>query len=300
MKYAWITSNLEQFDLQLMCNALSIKKSSYFSWVKLDHLTKEKRVCETHQLVESVFYYLNENAGTRAIKGNLFHEKNIKMSRRKIGHILTRLELKVKTQKKFKKASTAASSDPKIKPNQLDRNFVVSYPNQVWVGDITEIKTRQGKLYLAAYIDLYSRRVVGFAVASHMRSELTELALQRALWSRKPPKGLMVHTDQGSQFISDDYRSLLKAWHLNQSMSRRGNCWDNAVIESFFKTFKTETIYQHDKLMNKLEMKWLVDEFIGHYNYYRPHSFNHYLPPVKFEKVRLDQINKIDANLGTK
>jgi len=300
VKYAWITSNLEQFDLQLMCNALSIKKSSYFSWVKLDHLTKEKTVCETHQLVESAFYYLNENAGTRGIKGYLFHEKNVKMSRRKIGHILTRLELRVKTQKKFKKANTAASSDPKIKPNQLDRNFVVSYPNQVWVGDITEIKTRQGKLYLAAYIDLYSRRVVGFAVASHMRSELTELALQRALWNRKPPKGLMVHTDQGSQFISDDYRSLLKAWHLNQSMSRRGNCWDNAVIESFFKTFKTETIYQHDKLVNKLEMKWLVDEFIGHYNYYRPHSFNNYLPPVKFEKVRLDQINKIDANLGTK
>ena len=95
----------------------------------------------------------------------------------------------------------------------------MSYPNQVWVGDITEIKTRQGKLYLAVYIDLYSRRVVGFATASHMRSELTELALQRALRSRKPPKGLMVHTDQGSQFISNNYRKLLKAWNLKQSMS---------------------------------------------------------------------------------
>lgn len=160
------------------------------------------------------------------------------MSRRKIGNIFTQLKLEVKTQKKFKKASTAASNDPKIKFNQLDRNFDVSYPNQAWVGDITEIKTQQGKLYLAAYIDLYSRRVVGYTVATHMRSELTEFALQRALWSRKPPKGLMVHTDQGSQFISDGYRSLLKDWDITQSMSRRGNCLDNAVIESFLKPLK--------------------------------------------------------------
>ena len=160
-----MTSYLDQFDLQLMCNALCVKKSSYFSWVKLDYLTKEQAVNDGHQLVEKAFYYLNGNAGTRVIKGYLLHEKNDRMSRRKIGHILTRLELKVKTQKKFKKANTAASNDPKIKHNQLDRNFVVSYPNQAWVGDITEIKTRQGKLYLAAYIDLYSRRVVGFASA---------------------------------------------------------------------------------------------------------------------------------------
>ncbi len=300
MKYAWITSYLEQFDLQFMCNALCIKKSSYFSWVKQDHEVRAKVVNESHELVEAAFYTLKENAGTRGIKGYLLHEKNVTMSRRKIGCILTGLKLEVKTQKQFKKASTAAPSDPKIKPNHLDRNFVVSYPNQAWVGDITEIKTAQGKLYLAAYVDLYSRRVVGFAVASHMRSELTELALQRAIWSRKPPKGLMVHTDQGSQFISDNYRALLKAWDIEQSMSRRGNCWDNAVIESFFKTFKAETIYQHDKLMDRLNMKWLVDEFIGYYNHDRPHSFNHYLPPVKFEEIRSDEIKKIEANLGTK
>ncbi|MBL1275637.1 MAG: IS3 family transposase [Ectothiorhodospiraceae bacterium] len=176
----------------------------------------------------------------------------------------------------------------------------MSYPNQVWVGDITEIKTRQGKLYLAAYVDLYSRKVVGFATAPHMRSELTELALQRALWGRKPPKRLMVHTDQGSQFISNNYRKILRAWHLKQSMSRRGNCWDNAVIESFFKTFKVETIYQHSRLIEMLEMKWLVAEFIGHYNHDHPHSFNKYLSPVKFEQLRIDQVKEIEKSLGTK
>jgi len=300
MKYAWIASHLDIFDLQPMCHVLSIKKSSFFSWCKTDHLAKEKTRHEDYQLIEHAFFDLKENAGTRGIKGYLLHEKEKRMCRRKIGKILATLGLKIKTQKRFKKQSTATINDPRIKPNILNRHFKVSYPNQVWVGDITEIKTRQGKLYLAAYIDLHSRRIVGFATAPHMRSELVELALQRALWSRKPPKGLMVHTDQGSQFVSNDYRKLLKAWDLKQSMSRRGNCWDNAVIESFFKTFKVETIYQHAQLIETLDMKWLVDEFIGHYNHDRPHSSNDYLSPVKFEQVRLDQISQIEKNLGTK
>jgi len=140
-------------------------------------------------------------------------------------------------------------------PNILNRNFEVTYLNQVWVGDIAEIKTRKGKLYLAPYIDLLLQRVVGFATAPHMRSELTDPALQRTLWSRKPSKGLMAHSDQGSQFISDSYRKLLKTWGLKQSKSRRGNCWDNAINESFFKTFKIEAIYQHSQLIEMLEMK---------------------------------------------
>ena len=283
-----------------MCCVLSVKKSSYFSWTQIDRSQKEQAAHEDYQLIETAFFNLKDNAGTRGIKGYLLHENDVRISRRKIGKILSTLGLKVKTQKKFKKQSTAAVNDPRIMPNILNRHFEVSYPNQVWVGDITEIKTRQGKLYLAAYIDLYSRRVVGFATAPHMRSELTELALQRALWSRKPPKGLMVHTDQGSQFVSNVYRKLLKAWSLKQSMSRRGNCWDNAVIESFFKTFKVETIYQQSQLIEMLEMKWLVDEFVGHYNHDRPHSFNEYLSPVKFERLRIDQVNKIENSLGTK
>jgi len=283
-----------------MCRVLSVKKSSYFSWTQIDHSQKEQSTHENYRLIETAFFNLKENAGTRGIKGYLLHENDVRMSRRKIGKIMEILGLEVKTLKRFKKQRTAPINDPRIMPNILNRNFEVTYPNQVWAGDITEIKTQQGKLYLAAYIDLYSRRVVGFATAPHMRSELTELALQRALWSRKPPKGLMVHTDQGSQFISDSYRKLLKVWGLKQSMSQRGNCWDNAVIESFFKTFKIETIYQHSQMIEMLEMKWLVDEFIGYYNHDRPHSFNEYLSPVKFEKIRLDQVNKIESDLGTK
>jgi len=247
MKYAWMASHLEEFDLTIMCLALNIKKSSYFSWSNIDHEAKQLKQHGDYQLVENAFDDLKKNAGTRGIKGYLFHQKETVFSRRKIGNIMGDLKLEVKTKKTFKKPSAAAANDPRIKHNALERRFTVSYPNQVWVGDITEIKTLNGKLYLAAYIDLYSRKVVGWSIDKHMRSELVETALKRGLWSRKPPKGLMVHTDQGSQFISDDYRILLKSWHIKQSMSRRGNCWDNAVIESFFKTLKTDVVYQLSK-----------------------------------------------------
>ncbi|GKT11846.1 MAG: hypothetical protein ISEC1_P0819 [Thiomicrorhabdus sp.] len=142
--------------------------------------------------------------------------------------------------------------------------------NQVWVGDIAQIKIRQGWSYLATYIDLYSRKVVGWTIETYMRSELVEMALKRALWNRKPPKGLVVHTDQDSQFISRAYRKLLKHWSIKQSMRRRGNCWDNAVIESFFKLLKTEGIYQLTKLISQQQIKWLIVEYMGHYNNVRP------------------------------
>ena len=300
MRYAWIATHLDTFNLNRMCSVLMINKSSYFSWSASNKEVKEKKKHDDYKLVEDAFYFLNENAGTRGIKGYLHHQKDITFSRRKIGRLMDDLSLEVKTKKKFKKVSTAAANDPKIKNNDLNRHFTVSYPNQVWVGDITEIKTSTGKLYLAAYIDLYSRKVVGWAIDTHMRSELVETALKRALWSRKPPKGMLVHTDQGSQFISNNYRILLQSWHIKQSMSRRGNCWDNAVIESFFKTLKTETIYQLPKQLESMQMRWIVSEFMGHYNHDRPHSTNDYLSPIQFEKIRMDEIFQIEQGLGMK
>lgn len=300
MKYAWMSNYLEDFDLNIMCRVLNIKKSSYFSWTVSDKNTKEQQRHVDYEHVKDAFYTLKENAGTRGIKGYLEHQKKVVFSRRKIGRIMSTLELTVKTKKKFKKVTTAPANDPKIKHNALQRHFTVSYPNQVWVGDITEIKTLNGKVYFAAYIDLYSRKVIGWSLDTHMRSELVETALKRGLWSRKPAKGLMVHTDQGSQFISNHYRILLTSWHIQQSMSRRGNCWDNAVIESFFKTLKTEVVYQLEKQVEADNMHWIISEFIGHYNHDRPHSTNGYLSPNQFEQIRLDEVAQIEMCLGTK
>lgn len=286
--------------MDTMFSVLEVPKSSYFSWLKVDHHAKESSKQSLQESVIQAFEDLKENAGTRVIKGYLLHEFNIEVSRRKIGKILKSSGLQVKTRRKFRKPHVAPIDDPRIADNLLNRHFDVSHLNQVWVGDITEIKTSQGKGYLATYIDLFSRTVVGWAFDKHMRSELVETALKRALWNRKPPKGLMVHTDQGRQFISDNYLTLLKSWSLKPSMSRRGNCWDNAVIESFFKTLKTERIYQLPKLLTRQETLWQIQEFIGYYNHKRPHSKNDYIAPANFEKLHRERAEAKTENLGTK
>lgn len=290
MKYAWIANYLEEFQLKLMCKVLKVPMSSYHSWANNNQSERHIQKQNDKQLVIDAFYALKQNGGTRSIKGYLQNEHRRVFSRRKIGRILRGLSLVVKTKRKFKKSVTAKSGDSRIAANLLNRQFEVSYPDQVWVGDITEIRTEQGKGYLAAFIDLYSRKVIGWAFANHMRSEMVEEALKRALWNRKPPKGLMIHTDQGSQFISNNFRKLLKIWGLKQSMSRRGNCWDNAVIESFFKTLKTEKIYQLPKRLKLKAMRWLISEYIGYYNHERPHSTNDYIAPAKFETMRKELI----------
>jgi transposase InsO family protein len=281
-----------------MCELLLVTRSNYYHWLNTDSSEKDLQTEADVTLVKNAFELLKRNAGSRSIKGYLDNEKSIVMSLRKIRRIMIEQGLEVQTQKKFKNCNVSHIKDPRIQPNKLNRNFIVSYPNQVWVADITYIKTSTGWMYLAAYIDLYSRKIVGWAIDTHMRSELVETALKRALWNRKPPKGLMVHTDQGSQFISNSYRRLLKHWSIKQSMSRRGNCWDNAVIESFFKTLKTETIYQHPKLISVKEMKLVIAEYMGHYNHIRPHSTNGYLSPVKFEQKRMEHLAQIEKSLG--
>jgi len=281
-----------------MCEILKVTRSNYYHWLNTDTSEKDLQTEADTTLVKNAFERLKQNAGARSLKGYLKHEKSIDMSLRKIRRIMDALGLKAKTQKKFKNCNVSHIKDPRIQPNKLNRNFIVSYPNQAWVADITYIKTSTGWMYLAVYIDLYSRKVVGWAIDTHMRSELVETALKRALWNRKPPKGLMVHTDQGSQFISNNYRRLLKHWSIKQSMSRRGNCWDNAVIESFFKTLKTETIYQLTKLISEQQMKWLIAEYMGHYNHIRPHSTIGYLSPVKFEQERMEHLAQMENSLG--
>lgn len=191
-------------------------------------------------------------------------------------------DLVCKTKQKFK-ATTNSKHDLPIAPNQLDRQFNVHQPNQVYVGDITYIHTQEGWLYLAVVIDLYSRQVVGWSMADHMRTKLVNDALLMAIWQRKPAKGLLWHSDRGSQYASDSHRALLKQHGIRQSMSRKGNCWDNAVSESFFHTLKTELIH-HQTYQTRDEAKQAVFEYIEvFYNRERLHSANGYLSPLDYE-----------------
>jgi putative transposase len=170
-----------------------------------------------------------------------------------------------------------------IARNILNRDFSATHPNQKYVGDITYIWTDEGWLYLATVIDLFSRKIVGWSMNDTMTTKLVNNALLMAIWKRKPPKGLIWHTDRGSQYASHSHRDVLKEHGIIQSMSRKGNCWDNAVAENFFHTLKTELIY-HMKFKSKEDAKQVIFEYIEiYYNRKRIHSTNNYLAPETFE-----------------
>ena len=190
-----------------------------------------------------------------------------------------------KTKRKFK-VTTDSKHDKLISPNLLERKFNVAEKDRYWVGDITYIPTLEGWLYLAVVIDLYSRQIVGWSMSDRMKAQLVNDALLMAAWKRKPAKGLIWHTDRGSQYASDSHRKIIKEHHILQSMSRKGNCWDNAVSESFFHTLKTELTH-HCKFKTREEAKHVIFEYIEvFYNRIRIHSANDYLSPVDYEIIQ--------------
>jgi putative transposase len=182
-------------------------------------------------------------------------------------------QLRCKTQRRFK-ATTDSNHELSIADNQLARQFNASQPNQAYVGDITYIHTQEDWLYLAVVIDLYSRQVVGWSMAQQMRTTLVNDALMMAIWKRKPPKGLLWHTDRGSQYASQSHRQLLEQHGIQQSMSRKANCWDNAVAESFFHTLKTECTNHENDATREAARKSIFDYIEVFYNRLRLHSSN--------------------------
>ena len=192
------------------------------------------------------------------------------------------LHLSCKTKRRFKLTTDSKHSLP-IATNRLQRNFKVYKANQVYVGDITYIHTHEGWLYLATVIDLYSRRVVGWAMDNQMQATLVNKSLLMAIWNRKPKKGLLWHTDRGSQYASDSHRQILQDHGIKQSMSRKGDCWDNAVAESFFHTLKVELVHKI-RFETREAAKQAIFEYIEvFYNRKRMHSANDYLSPVEYE-----------------
>lgn len=192
--------------------------------------------------------------------------------------------LRCKTRRKFK-APSAAGQAQTVAPNQLNREFTVDVPDKVYVGDITYLPTGEGWLYLAVVLDLCSRAVVGWSMANHMRAELVNQALSMALSQRQPAAGLIMHTDRGSQYGADSYRQLLRQHGIQPSMSRTGNCWDNAVAESFFHTLKTELIYMEEYDTHEAAQIAVFEYIEVFYNRQRCHSANGYLAPLVYEQA---------------
>jgi len=276
-----------------MCKVIKVTRSSYYHWIKSGCLVK-KVDKQLNELIQAIFIQGRNNYGTRRIQDKLLELYGLIVSRKRISNIMKDLNLKVKMKRRYKN-TTDSNHNLLVAANILNRDFYARYPDAKYVGDITYIPTGEGWLYLATVIDLYSRKVVGWSMDDTMKVSLVNDALNMAIRHRNPPKGLLWHTDRGSQYASYSHKDLLLQNGIVQSMSRRGNCWDNAVAESFFKSLKNELIYQR-YFYTKKQAKAEIFEYIEfYYNRIRSHSYLGNLSPVRFEEINLMLQNEMVA-----
>ena len=268
-----------------MCKVFEVNISSYYHWIKSGCVIK-KEDKQLNNLIEVIFIKGRKNYGTRRIQDKLKELYGLLVSRKRISSIMKSLGLRVNMKRRYKNTTDSNHSLP-IAPNLLNRDFYASAPDTKYVGDITYISTGEGWLYLATVIDLYSRKIVGWSMDDTMKVSLVNDALNMAINYRKPPKGLLWHTDRGSQYASYSHKDLLQHHGIIQSMSRKGNCWDNAVAESFFKTLKSDLVYQ-TYFYTKVQAKREIFEYIEfHYNRERSHSYLGNVSPSRFEEINL-------------
>lgn len=266
-----------------MCRLLAVSRSGYYEWLSRPSRISTDAAQEVHDKIQRYFAQGRGTYGTRRIK-HLLAQEGLQVSRRRIGRVLAQAGLRCKTRRKFK-APTATGPAQTVAPNHLNREFTVHVPDTAYVGDITYLPTGEGWLYLAVVLDLCSRAVVGWSMTNHMRAELVNQALSMAIGQRQPAAGLIMHTDRGSQYGADSYRQLLTQHGIEPSMSRKGNCWDNAVAESFFHTLKTELIYTEDYDTHEAAQTAVFEYIEVFYNRQRCHSANGYLAPLLYEQA---------------
>lgn len=260
------------------CRLLEVSRSGYYAHRQAQ--PSPKRVQEqTH--VRATFAASGRNYGSRRVMHAL-RAKGLRIGRHRVRKLMREMDLRTNWKRKFVSTTDSRHTLP-VAENVLNRRFTVTQPNRMWVSDITYIRTAQGWLYLAVVLDLYSRKIVGWAMAPTMPAALVVSALAQALQQRRPAPGLVLHSDRGSQYASDEYQALLKQNHVVCSMSRKGNCWDNSVMERFFLNLKMERVWQR-RYANHEEARGDINQYIvGFYNCVRLHSTLGYLSPTAYE-----------------
>lgn len=285
MRFAFIDVEKALYPLRLLCRMLRVSRSGYYAWrvrKPSDRALEDERL---RPKVVEAFKIGRGTYGSPRVLGELI-DQGFDVGRRRIARLMRELGLRGLSPRKFRLTTDSDHEHP-IAQNVLDRNFEAHRPNEKWVTDITYIWTSEGWLYLATVMDLYSRRIVGWPTADHMRTELCLDALGMALKQRTNIEGLVHHSDRGVQYASDRYRDVLKAERIECSMSRRADCWDNAVAESFFGTLKNELIYRRPWL-DRESARDAISEYIEvFYNRIRRHSTIGNVSPAKFEEMEL-------------
>jgi transposase InsO family protein len=265
----------------MMCRVLEVSVSAYYGWEREQESAHERRDDELGVLIRRLFTEFHGRYGAPRIQDELA-KAGFRVSRKRVARLMRENGLRAKSRRKFK-ATTDSNHALPVAPNLLEQRFDVDRPNAVWVSDITYLRTRQGWMYLAVIIDLFSRKVVGWSLRERMTAELVCEALDAAVQQRRPPPGLIFHSDRGCQYASRAFRRRLWRYRMRQSMSRKGNCWDNAVAESFFATLKKELVRDH-AFETRAAARSEVFEYIEiFYNRRRAHSLLNYETPTSFE-----------------
>lgn len=263
-----------------MCEVLAVSRSGYYKWKHNRDGIREKRHEQLLEHIRKVFSDSRERYGVRRVHAAL-RKNGVHINKKVVQKIMHNNQLKPKRRRRFRSTTDSKHTLP-ISENILQRQFSASKPNQVWVGDITYIDTREGWLYLATFIDLYSKKVVGWSMSDNMAASLVVTAFEMATQRQGVSAPQIIHSDRGSQYASEAFRSKLKK--CKQSMSRKGNCWDNAVAESFFASLKCELVHR-EQFKTRKEAEMNIFEYIEiFYNKTRLHSALGYLSPAEFEE----------------
>ncbi|AMK78910.1 transposase [Methylomonas denitrificans] len=266
------------YSLVAMCQCFSVSRSGYYAWLQRKPSQRLQRREVLDEQIKTLFHHHKQRYGAERLQRKMSERYDLKT----IAASLRRQGLVAKAARKFK-ATTNSKHNLPVFDNLLQQDFSATAPNQKWVGDITYLWTDEGWLYLAVIIDLFSRQVVGWSMAERMTTDLVCDALRMATFRRKRPKGVIVHSDRGSQYCSYAYRQLLQQHQMLGSMSAKGNCYDNACAESFFHSLKVEAIHG-ERFDTREAMRQTVFEYIEtDYNPVRLHSTNGFLSPVELE-----------------
>jgi len=276
VKCAVIAANTDEHSISLMCRVLEISRSGFHAWYRRMPSARAQRRSELDIQVQDAFMLAKRREGAQRLS------RKLSRGRRQVAESLRRQGLRAKAARRYK-ATTNSRHNLPVAENLLNQNFRTERPNQAWVSDITYIQTDEGWMYLAVVLDLYSRKVVGWAMDSRMTAALVCDALLMSLFRRKFPRGVIIHSDRGSQYCSKEHRSLLENYDLVPSMSAKGNCYDNAAMESWNHSLKVEAIHG-ERFATREQAKTEVFEYIEvYYNRSRLHSTLGYVSPDQFE-----------------
>lgn len=282
MRFRLVDEAKKEFPVQRLCSVLGVSQSGYFAWKGRSASIRQRADMVLLAHVRSAFALSNGTYGSPRMTREL-QDEGFAIGRRRTARLMRENDLKARQKRRFKRTTDSQHAWP-VAPNIIDQDFAAVGPDEKWGADISYVWTREGWLYLAVVIDLFARRVVGWAVSDRLHRRLALAALNKALMIRRPPEGLIHHSDRGSQYCSIDYQSALRRRGIRISMSGKGNCYDNAMVETFFKTLKSELVWR-TTFHTRAEAEQAIARYIdGFYNPVRRHSALDYLSPAQFER----------------